>query len=123
MAFNVRSGGNASSVPVPDDVESGDVVVVGNLVGIAEIDATEGEDGDTYTTLALEGIAHAPVSGTDVGDIVYADGAGPGAVGLTTTAGSGPAVGIVVNAEADRAFFKIVQTAVAVTSGGGGDDN
>lgn len=117
MAFNVRSGGNASSVPVPETVESGDVVVVGNLVGIAEINATEGEDGDFYTTLALEGIAHSPVTGAAVGDIVYADGAGPGAVALTLTEGGGPAVGIVTNAEADRAFFKIVQTAVAVVAG------
>lgn len=115
MAFNVRSGGKATNVPVPSTVESGDVVAVGALVGIAEISAQEGEDGDFYTTLALDGIAHAQVEGTvEIGDVVYADGEGPGTVGLTATAGDGPAVGVAVhvNAGADpEVFFKIVQTA------------
>lgn len=112
MAFNVRSGGKATNIEVDATVESGDVVVVGSLVGIAEINATEGEDGLFYTTLALDGIAHSQVAGAvEVGDVVYAADAGPGTVTLSAT-GTGPGVGIVthVNSGASpEVFFKIVQ--------------
>lgn len=75
MASNVRPGGNAESVPVSDDVVSGDLVRVGNLAGIAQIDATEGEDGVTYTTLAIEGVARVETAAEfSVGDLVSVDG-------------------------------------------------
>lgn len=95
MAFNVRSGGLATgNVPVDEEVESGDVVVVGALSGIAEIDATEGPDGNFYTTLALEGIANVEDDGVhEVGDVYEVDGK---AVGIVTAAGNG------------RVWFKLV---------------
>jgi predicted RecA/RadA family phage recombinase len=118
MAFNVRSGGKATSVPVPNTVKSGDVVRVGSLTGVAEIDATQKSDGLYYTTLALEGIAHdtLPTAAITVGQAIYTATAGPGKVGLTgaTTAGS-KLVGIATTAKASGAagqvWFKLVPNA------------
>src|SRR5690625_2876450 len=97
MAFNVRSGGLATgNVPVDGTVKSGDIVVVGELAGIAEIDATEGPDGNYYTTLALEGIANVAdddAGDYDVGDVYESNGK---AVGIVTASGNG------------RVWFKLV---------------
>lgn len=48
---------NASELvfPVHTSVNSGDVVKVGEVVGVAEEDAVTGEDGNTYSTLKLDG--------------------------------------------------------------------
>lgn len=76
MASNVRPGGNAESVEVDESVKSGDLVRVGNLAGIAQIDATAGEDGKFYTTLAIEGVARvATTASFSAGDLVGAAGA------------------------------------------------
>ena len=110
MAFNVRSGGLANSTVVPDTVESGDIVRVGELTGIAEIDATEGDDGLYYSTLAIEGVASAESADAfAVGDIVGTDDAGPGTVGITN--GGDKPVGIATRAKASgagRVWFKLV---------------
>lgn len=114
MAFNVRSGGKANSVPVANTIKSGDLVRVGNLVGIAEIDAQQGRDGNYYTTLALEGIAHSPITGAvTVGAALYTTDAGPGLVGLTTngSAAGTKLVGIATRAKASGAgevWYKLV---------------
>lgn len=90
MAFNVRSGGKAESVEVPETVVSGNLVRVDELVGIAEIDAFEGPDGNFYTTVALEGIAHATITGAvTAGAALYTATAGPGAATLTVTGTGG----------------------------------
>lgn len=95
MAFNVRSGGLATgNVPVDETVKSGDIVVVGELSGIAEIDATQGDDGEFYTTLALEGIANVEDAGPhEVGDVFESGGK---AIGIVTASGNG------------RVWFKLV---------------
>lgn len=122
MAFNVRSGGRAESVPVPNTVVSGNVVRVGSLVGIAEKDAAVGDDGLYYTTLALEGIAHASISSTvAVGDALYTTTAGPGAVTLTKTSAAGARpIGIATRAKASSSagevWFKLVPTVVNATA-------
>src|SRR5690606_12636720 len=78
MAFNVRSGGNAESVPVASGVESGDVVRIGNLVVVSQSSAAMGRDGVRYATIALEGIADAEVDGAlTVGQAVYTSTAAP----------------------------------------------
>jgi predicted RecA/RadA family phage recombinase len=41
--------------PVHTSVDSGDVVQVGEVVGVAQEDAVTGEDGNTYSTLKLNG--------------------------------------------------------------------
>lgn len=119
MAFNVRPGGNAESVPVVETVNSGDVVRIGNFVGVAQIDAEEGRDGAFYTTLALEGIANAQVAGAlTVGQAVYTStaaptGSNPGVVAtLTATATGNKLVGIATRAKGTgtgMAWFKLVQ--------------
>lgn len=123
MAFNVRPGGNAESVPVVEAVNSGDVVRIGNFVGVAQIDAEEARDvpGTFYTTLALEGIANAQVAGAlTVGQAVYTStaaptGSNPGVVAtLTATATGNKLVGFATRAKAtgtSMAWFKLVQTA------------
>lgn len=121
MAFNVRPGGYSESVPVVEAVNSGDVVRIGHLVGIAQIDAEEARDepGAFYTTLALEGIANAQVAGAlTVGQAVYTStaaptGSNPGVVAtLTATATAGfKLVGIATRAKASgtgMAWFKLV---------------
>lgn len=109
MAFNVRPGGNASSVPVPAGVESGDVVVVGALSGIAQMDAQESHEtpGQHYTTLALEGIGSVPdVDGeVAVGDVIYANADGDIALD------AGKPIGVATrakSAESGRVWLKLV---------------
>lgn len=121
MAFNVRSGGKATSVPVPQAVKSGDVVRVGHLTGVAEIDATESKQtpGTYFTTLALEGIAHDVVAGggaVAIGAPIYTATAGPGKATLTTVSTAGAKlVGIATTAKAGTAngqvWFKLVPNA------------
>lgn len=118
MAFNVRSGGKATAVPVPNTVKSGDVVRVGHLTGVAEIDATLKSDGLYYTTLAIEGIAHdsLPAAAVTVGQPVYTATAGPGKVAVTTVATAGAKlIGIATTAKASGAagqvWFKLVPNA------------
>lgn len=122
MAFNIRPGGKAESVPVVEAVVSGDVVRKGNLVGIAEINAEEGRDGVFYTTLALDGVANAPMTGAiNVGDPVYTStaapaGGSPGVVAtLTPTEGadSKKVVGIATRSKGSGAgtvWFKLIQS-------------
>lgn len=117
MAFNVRSGGEHEVLPVPNTVVSGDLVRVGSFVGIAVTDAYQGEDSNWYATVALEGIAHAPISSAvTVGQPLYVSAAGPGKVALTTTATDNKSVGIATrdktSSSAGEVFFKIVQSAV-----------
>lgn len=76
MALNeIYKDGNELVFPVADTVKSGDLVQVGAVIGVAQNDAVEGEDGDTYATLKLNGVFKIE---TDVefaiGDSVYFDG-------------------------------------------------
>ena len=99
MAFNVRSGGNHTEAPVDSTVKGGDVVVLGDITAVAELDATLRGDGQYWTTVALEGIAYLPVTGTpEVGQAVYVNEAGElGPVGVAT--GDYFLVGYVTNAD------------------------
>lgn len=118
MAFNVRSGGKAESVPVVEAVVSGNVVRVGALVGIAETDSVEGPDGLFYTTLALEGIAHGTITGAvTVGQPLYTNTAhvagNPGVVAalVTATTAGNKLVGIATRAKGTgtgEVWFKLV---------------
>jgi predicted RecA/RadA family phage recombinase len=116
MAFNVRPGGNHIPVPVPETINSGDLVRVDAFVGIAEIDATEGDDGLFYTTLAVEGVANSPITGAvTVGDPLYTATAGPGLATLTTATTAGNKfVGIATTAKGSGAgtvWYKLVPSA------------
>ena len=73
MAFNIRSGGDHQEVPVPATVKGGDVVVLGDITGVAELGATLRDDGQYWTTVALEGVAYLPmeVAPSELGVAVY----------------------------------------------------
>ena len=56
MALNeIYKYANELVFPVHTSVDSGDVVKVGDIVGVAQEDAVTGEDGNTYSTLKLDG--------------------------------------------------------------------
>ena len=55
--------------PVHTSVDSGDVVAVGDVIGVAENDAVTGEDGNTYATLKLKGAFQIPVKSGDTFDV------------------------------------------------------
>lgn len=117
MAFNVRKGGEARSVEVTSGTKSGQLVVIGALVGIAEIDAVLSDDGKYYSTLAIEGIANLPCTGQpSLGDYVYSAETTTGTT-VTATAGTAVKVGIVthvrVNGVDSDVWFKLTPGAAA----------
>jgi predicted RecA/RadA family phage recombinase len=62
MALNeIYTNANELVFPVHTSVDSGDVVKVGDLVGVAQKDAVTGEDGNTYATLKLNGAFQIPI--------------------------------------------------------------
>jgi predicted RecA/RadA family phage recombinase len=66
MALNeIYKDANSIVFPVHTSVDSGDVVKVGDLVGVAENDAVTGEDGNTYATLKLNGAFEVPFKSGD----------------------------------------------------------
>lgn len=77
MALNeIYKDASELTLPVASTVVSGDLVVVGGIVGVAQMDAITGEDGDTYTTLKMDGaFRFAVATGADlaIGDVAYAE--------------------------------------------------
>lgn len=66
---------NADSLDyeVPDTVESGDLVAVGGIIGVAETDAFEGDDGNDYATLRHKGVFAFSLTGAvTAGEAIYA---------------------------------------------------
>lgn len=56
MALNeIYKDADSLVFPVHTSVDSGDLVQVGDIVGVAEHDAVTGEDGNKYATLKLNG--------------------------------------------------------------------
>lgn len=105
MAFNVRSGGDHAEVPVDSSVKSGDVVVIGDITALAELDATLREDGQYWTTVALEGVAYITLDEEPtLGQAIYADEAG--------------GVGPVGSAEGDYALVGYVLNTAPTANGG-----
>lgn len=120
MAFNVRSGGLSTPAAVANTIKSGDLVRVGDLVGIAEIDAFEGEDGLYYTTLAIEGIAHYPATGAIAAGTALYTATASGKVVLKGTGATGDKlVGVSttpkVAGETD-VWFKLIPNATVVSA-------
>ena len=70
MALNeIYKYANELVFPVHTSVDSGDVVKVGDLVGVAQEDAVTGEDGNTYSTLKLDGAFEIAVKSGDTFDV------------------------------------------------------
>lgn len=75
MSINeIYTKGSELVFPVHTSVDSGDLVQVGRLVGVAQNDAVTGEDGNTYATLKLDGVFALPEASAStlvVGDVAY----------------------------------------------------
>jgi predicted RecA/RadA family phage recombinase len=75
MSLNeIYTKGSELVFPVNTAVVNGDLVQVGELVGVAQNDAVTGEDGATYATLKLDGVfafAETAESALAVGDVAY----------------------------------------------------
>ena len=70
MALNeIYKYANELVFPVHSSVVSGDVVKVGDIVGVAQNDAVTGEDGNTYATLKLDGAIKIAVKSGDTFDV------------------------------------------------------
>ena len=99
MAFNIRSGGDHQEVPVPATVKGGDVVVLGDITGVAELGATLRDDGQHWTTVALEGVAYLPMeeAPSELGVAVYVTETSGEVAELGSDTGSYHLVGYVIN--------------------------
>ena len=88
--------GNTLAVTAPAAVSSGDVVVVGALLGVAATDAAISTPVEVTTEGVFE-VACATADDISPGDLLYFDSGGPE---LTSVAGTGskPLVGMAVNA-------------------------
>lgn len=94
--------------PVANTVVSGDLVVVGGIVGVAQADAVTGEDGNTYATLKLDGVFKFETEDDfAAGDAAYVTSAGA----VTATASGNKLIGHVHQAGTGFATVRLVQSA------------
>lgn len=92
--------------PVASTVVSGDLVQVGQIVGVAEQDAITGEDGNTYATLKLTGAFKFDTEDTiSVGAKVYVSSAGV----VTSTATSNKLIGHAIKAGTGYVVVRLAQ--------------
>lgn len=93
---NYVQKGETLTLAAPDDVTSGQIVAVGNLIGVAAGDAASGDDMDLVTL----GVFTLPKTSTDavaVGDVLYFDAAN-GVVALDDDSGANARIGLAVTA-------------------------
>ena len=114
MALNeIYAVANSLVFPVDSAVVSGDVVKVGDIVGVAEHDAKAGEDGNTYATLKLTGAFKIPVKSGDtfdVGQKAYGVADGDGIIQeVQESATSAKLVGHVVKVVTGYAVVRLAQ--------------
>lgn len=107
MALNeIYAVANSLSFPVASTVNSGDLVQVGQIVGIAEHDAKLKEDGNYYATLKLTGAFKLTTSDTiSVGAKVYVTSAGV----VTSTATSNKLIGHAIKAGTGYVVVRLAQ--------------
>jgi predicted RecA/RadA family phage recombinase len=70
----IYTKGSELVFPVHTTVESNDLVQVGTIIGVSQNGAVTGEDGDTYSTLKLDGVfAFTIKTGVtlEAGDVCY----------------------------------------------------
>lgn len=112
MALNeIYKDGNELVFPVASTVVSGDLVAVGTLIGVAQNDAVEGEDGNFYATLKLNGVFKFVTveDNIAVGANVYADVDGV----VSTTSTDGKFVGHCIKSGTNYAVVRLVQNSAA----------
>jgi predicted RecA/RadA family phage recombinase len=84
----IYTKGSELVFPVHTSVSSGDLVQISSILGVAQKDAVTGEDGNTYSTLKLDGVfafTEASASTLAVGDVAY--GAANGTTGIIAEVG------------------------------------
>jgi predicted RecA/RadA family phage recombinase len=113
MALNeIYKDGNELVLPVASTVKSGDLVQVGQLIGVAQKDAVTGEDGNTYTTVKMNGVFKlSTLVAVTIGQAVYATSAG---VVNVTAAGNkfiGHAVVAKTTSTAGPVYVRLAQSA------------
>jgi predicted RecA/RadA family phage recombinase len=101
MALNeVYANGESLEYVVNENVESGDFVVLGGIVGVAETDAKEGPDSEHYATLRHIGVFRGTTAdAVTVGAPIYLASAATYGTALTTTVGSNKLVGHAIKAK------------------------
>lgn len=101
MALNeVYANGESLAYPVNSAVASGDFVVLGGIVGVAETDAKLGDDSSYYSTLRHIGVFRGTTAdAVSVGDAIYLASAATYGTALTTTAGGNELVGYAIKAK------------------------
>jgi predicted RecA/RadA family phage recombinase len=112
MALNeVYANGESLEYVVNENVESGDFVVLGGIVGVAETDAKEGADSEHYATLRHIGVFRGTTAdAVTVGAPIYLASAATYGTALTTTVGSNKLVGHAIKAKgavAGEVFVRI----------------
>jgi predicted RecA/RadA family phage recombinase len=97
MALNeIYKDGNEIVLPVASTVVSGNLVQVGQIIGVAQKDAVLGEDGNYYTTLKLNGVVKLTTSvAVTVGQAVYVTSGGV----INVTATSNKFIGHAIKAK------------------------
>jgi predicted RecA/RadA family phage recombinase len=107
MALNeIYKYANELVFPVHTSVDSGDVVKVGDLVGVAQNDAVTGEDGNTYATLKLDGAFEIAVKSGDTFDV------GQKAYGVANSTS-----GIIPEVQEDSTSAKLVGHVIKTVTG------
>jgi len=101
MALNeVYANGESLNYPVNSAVTSGDFVVLGGIVGVAETDAALAADSNYYATLRHIGVFTGTTSdAVAVGDALYLASAATYGTALTKTVGSNEFVGYAIEAK------------------------
>lgn len=116
MSLNeIYTKGSELVFPVHTSVSSGDLVKVGELVGVAQNDAVTGEDGATYATLKLDGVfafAATTESTLAVGDVAYgAADATSGVISAVSDDNLGKVIGHVTKVASAGVHVRLVQSA------------
>lgn len=101
---NFRAAGDILTVTAPYDVVSGAGVLVGDIFGIAQTDAAEGDPVAIKTTGVFE-LNKTAAQAWTAGAVVYWNDevgtAGPGDGEVTTSSGSNTLIGVAVEAAAN----------------------
>jgi len=113
MALNeIYKDGNELVLPVASTVNSGDLVQVGQIIGVAQNDAVQGEDGNWYATLKMNGVFKLTTSvAVTVGQAVYVTSGGVINVTATSNKFIGHAIQAKAGTSAGSVYVRLVPAA------------
>jgi len=113
MALNeIYKDGNELVLPVASTVKSGNLVQVGQIIGVAQNDAVTGQDGNTYATVKMNGVFELTTSvAVTVGAAMYVTSAGVINVTSTSNKFIGHAVTAKTTTTAGSIYVRLVPAA------------